>query len=158
MEKQLLLKQADIAMLQSQIDPHFLYNTLECIRGMAVEHGSYDICAMAEALATFFRYSISIRSNVVPLMDELEHIRNYVTIQQYRFPKRFRLTIEADRQDHVLMEALIPKLTLQPIVENCIIHGFRDIVSGGVISITAERTQTHLDLTIEDNGKGMSDG
>ena len=85
--------------LQSQINPHFLYNTLECIRGQALIDGNIEIAKMVEALSAFFRYSISRKGNLVTLRDELANIENYMLIQRYRFNNRFSMEVIIDEED-----------------------------------------------------------
>lgn len=151
-EKEMLLKQANLQALQSQINPHFLYNTLECIRGMALMEGKESIADIAWSLSRFFRYSISGKSDVVTLRSELENCETYARIQNYRFQNRFVLEIENDQE---VEEAMLPKLTLQPMVENAIIHGLQDTLSGGVIRIKIERVNRDIRIVISDNGCGM---
>lgn len=152
-EREILLKQANLATLQSQINPHFLYNTLECIRGMALLEDQEDIADIAWSLSRFFRYSISGKSDMVTLQDELENVRNYARIQQYRFKDRFLLEIQ---EDAASMDAMLPKLTLQPVVENAILHGLANMTSGGVITIKVERILSDVVITVSDNGCGMT--
>lgn len=152
-EREILLKQANLVTLQSQINPHFLYNTLECIRGMALMEGVEDIANIAWSLSTFFRYSISSKSDMVTIWDEIENVKNYVTIQQYRFKDRFQLDIEEEKS---IMDAVIPKLTLQPAVENAIIHGLADITFGGKITVTVRRVDENVQIVVSDNGRGMT--
>mgnify|MGYP002239316295 CR=1 FL=1 len=87
-------RQATLQALQSQINPHFLYNTLECIRGQALMDGNTSVADMLEALGNFFRYSISRRENVVTLADEINNIRSYMLIQNYRFLNRYQFELE----------------------------------------------------------------
>lgn len=152
-EREILLKQANLVTLQSQINPHFLYNTLECIRGMALIEGVEDIANIAWSLSTFFRYSISSKSDMVTIWDEIENVKNYVTIQQYRFKDRFQLEI---KEEKTVMDAVIPKLTLQPAVENAIIHGLADITFGGKITVIVRRVDDNIQILVSDNGRGMS--
>lgn len=152
-EWQLLLKQADLATLQSQINPHFLYNTLECIRGMALLEEQDDIADLAWSLSRFFRYSISGKSNIMSLQDELENVETYCRIQKYRFKERFVLDMQADQE---AVQTVLPKLTLQPVVENAILHGMADFTEGGRITITAHRIDDNVRILISDNGCGMS--
>ena len=154
-ERDLLMKQANIATLQSQINPHFLYNTLECIRGQALLENADDIARTAQALSRFFRYSISGKSDLATLREELENVRNYVLIQQYRFQNRFALNIDGG-SDESVMEAVLPKLSLQPALENAIIHGFSDITEGGLISVTIRRAGPNVSVCVSDNGRGMT--
>lgn len=152
-EKEMLLKQANLQALQSQINPHFLYNTLECIRGMALMEGKDNIADIAWSLSRFFRYSISGKSNNVSLRDELDNCEIYARIQNYRFMNRFVLEIEDIPE---VEDIMLPKLTLQPMVENAILHGLQDTLSGGVIRIGIERVSDDVRIVISDNGCGMS--
>ena len=150
----LLRQQAELDALQSQINPHFLYNTLDSIRGQALAEGAEDIANMTEALSTFFRYSISNRSNVVTLEEELENIRSYFMIQQFRFNNRFRLEMPEFPKD-LLESCRLPKLTLQPILENTILHGMEGKIGQGVITLRVERTGNRTLITVSDDGAGM---
>lgn len=152
-ERELLMKQANISMLQGQINPHFLYNALECIRGQALLENCSDIADAAQALSLFFRYSISSPNDFVTLSEELGNVKNYVTIQQYRFKNRFTLEIQTDSGD--ISNALVPKLLLQPIVENSILHGFENQTEGGRITLSVFCSKYHLRILISDNGQGM---
>lgn len=148
-------KQAELTALQSQINPHFLCNTLESIRGQAMLDDNIEIAKMVEALASFFRYSISRNSNFVTLRDELANIKNYMMIQRYRFNNRFSLEIFIDEEDEEAYDYLIPKLILQPVVENALFHGLEEILEGGRVIIEVIVTENNLILTVSDNGKGM---
>lgn len=153
-EREIMLKQANLATLQSQINPHFLYNTLECIRGMALMEDKEDIADIAWSLSRFFRYSISGNSDMVSLQDELENVQNYAKIQNYRFQNRFVLRIEGEDS---LGNSMLPKLTLQPVVENAILHGLKDMLEGGTVRIQIERlNEGDLRIIVSDNGCGMS--
>ena len=149
-------KQAEYLALQNQINPHFLYNTLEGIRGEALHAGLDHVAKMTEALATFFRYTISNAEQLVTLEDELANIENYCIIQQYRFEERLNLNIEMDPEDeNVILKYKIPKLTLQPIVENAIYHGIERKIGIGHIFIKLKTTKKRLIITISDDGLGM---
>jgi len=146
-------KQAELSALQSQINPHFLYNTLESIRGHAIEIDAYDIEIMTEALAEMFRYSISKRGDFVTLEDELENIDNYLMIQQYRFDNKFIIVKNIDKDT---LKNKVPKLIIQPIVENAIHHGLETKVGKGTLLIEAYKTENRLVIKIKDDGHGMS--
>ena len=148
-------KQTELTALQSQINPHFLYNTLETIRGQALIDGNEQIAVMTEALGAFFRYSISRKGNLVTLREELDNIRNYMLIQQYRFNNRFSLEIIVDEADEEAYDYLIPRLIIQPVVENAIFHGMEDLDEGGVVTIEVMVTDKNLILMISDNGIGI---
>ena len=148
-------KQAELTALQSQINPHFLYNTLESIRGQALIDENVEIAKMMEALAAFFRYSISHKGSLVTLREELSNIENYMMIQRYRFNNRFSMEIFIDEEDEQAYEFKIPKLIIQPVVENAIFHGLEESLEGGKVTIEVIVTEKNLIITVSDNGKGM---
>ncbi|WP_312643616.1 histidine kinase [Hydrogenoanaerobacterium sp.] len=151
-------KQAQYLALQNQINPHFLYNTLEGIRGEAITAGLDNVAKMTEALATFFRYTISNVEHLVLLEDELANIENYYIIQQYRFGERLNLTIDYDGEDQTeVLKYRLPKLILQPIVENSIFHGIERKIEKGNIRIKIEATPKRLIITISDDGLGIEE-
>lgn len=151
-------KQAQYLALQNQINPHFLYNSLEGIRGEAITAGLNSVAEMAEALGIFFRYTISNVENLVTLEDELTNIENYYFIQQYRFGERLNLSIEYDCEDKAeVLKYRLPKLTLQPIVENSIFHGIERKMGKGHVHIKIETTPKRLIVTISDDGLGMKE-
>ncbi len=151
-------RQAQFLALQNQINPHFLYNTLEGIRSEALLAGLDSVATMTEALSTFFRYTISNVENLVSLQQELENTKNYFFIQQFRFGNRIKLHISFDgEQEHEVLQYRIPKLTLQPIVENCIVHGLECKVGEGNLYIRIETSQSRLFITVRDDGVGMPD-
>jgi sensor histidine kinase YesM len=150
---QLLKKQAEIDALQSQINPHFLYNALECIRGQALVHGVHEIDMMASSLAKLFRYSISNKNEFVNLSEELNKIDSYLTIQNIRFDNKFQIMKQVDSDT---LDLKIPKLIVQPIVENAIKHGLEPKVSKGLLIIIAYRTKNRLIIVIQDDGLGIS--
>lgn len=152
---QIFDKQTELTALQSQINPHFLYNTLECIRGQALMDNNGEIARMVEALAAFFRYSISRKGKLVTLRDELANIDNYMLIQRYRFNNRFSMEIIIDEEDEVAYDFLIPRLIIQPVVENAIFHGLEEKLEGGKVVIEVIVTEKNLIITISDNGKGI---
>lgn len=154
-------KQAEYLALQNQINPHFLYNTLEGIRSEALIAGMDQIAEMTEALATFFRYTISHVDHLVTLEDELANIENYYIIQQFRFGERLSLKIEFDHEEEEevpdILQCQLPKLTLQPIVENSICHGIEQKIGKGTLHIRVATTRDRLLITVSDDGKGMTE-
>lgn len=150
-----LLGQAKYHALQAQINPHFLYNTLESIRGQALLDDNLEIARMVEALAAFFRYSISRKGNLVTLRDELANIDNYMMIQRYRFNNRFSMEIIIDEEDEAAYDFLIPRLIIQPVVENAIFHGLEEKLEEGKVTIEVIVTEQNLIITISDNGTGI---
>ncbi len=150
-EAEVYKKQTEIAMLKSQINPHFLYNTLETIRGMAYSTGNEEIARMTFALAQVFRYSVK-SPEFVELKDEIDMIQDYLSIQQVRFAGRFctHMDIHADTSG-----CLLPKMLLQPLVENAIQHGIELLERDGELLIRSMIEQDELVITVKDNGAGM---
>lgn len=148
-------RQAQYLALQNQINPHFLYNTLEGIRSEALAAGLDTVADMTEYLARYFRYTISRVENLVPVSDELENIRIYFAIQQFRFKERLRLVIDCPEDERAIRACRIPKLTLQPIVENAIIHGLEGKLGTGTVRISLRLTTSRLVIRISDDGVGM---
>lgn len=148
-------QQAKYLALQNQINPHFLYNTLESIRSDALCSGMEDIARITEALSFFFRYTISDVERTATLSDELENVENYFLIQKYRFGNRLDLKINLPEGQRV-SNLQIPKLTLQPIVENAIIHGLECHKSVGLIEINVEISDKDYYVTVIDNGMGIN--
>ncbi|MCH4887951.1 sensor histidine kinase [Acidaminobacter sp. JC074] len=142
--------------LQNQINPHFLYNTLEAVRSDALIAGNKEIADITESLATFFRYTISNIESMVTLEDELVNVKNYFKIQNYRFGDKIRLSISyGDKLD--LLKTTLPKLILQPIVENAILHGLEYKVDSGQIVIKVHETQNRVLIDVIDDGVGMTE-
>jgi len=150
-------KQAEYLALQNQINPHFLYNTLEAIRGDALAGGLPGIAETTEALATYFRYTISKVEHLVSVGEELKNVGDYFLIQKYRYGDRIQLRVELGDEGGEISKCRLPKLTLQPIVENAIIHGLEPKVGIGRVRISMERTQSRLIIRIADNGIGMGE-
>lgn len=140
--------------LQSQINPHFLYNTLDIIVWMIENEKPDQAVKAVTALARFFRISLSRGKSIITVKDELEHVRNYLMIQHMRFKNRFSYTIEAE--DEVLELASL-KLMLQPLVENAIYHGMEFMDGDGEIFIGAWKEGEDLYLKVSDNGLGMTE-
>lgn len=156
-KEEILMKVAEINNLQDQINPHFLYNTLEVIRGEALINGDKKVAEMTEALANYFRYNISRKETFVYLKDELKNICNYFKIQQHRFGDRISFEIVYHGiEGKEVQNCYIPKLILQPIVENSIYHGLEMKIGGGVIKIHISSADDKLMLTIADDGLGMT--
>ena len=152
----LLKTQAQINALHSQINPHFLYNTLEMIRSQALDRDVPEIADMAETLANMFRYNIGQPQSLATFEQELENVKNYFLIQQYRFQNRFELQIDIDSEDSEILECQIPRLTIQPIVENAVHHGLERRSGKGMVRISAFLTEQRLIIRISDDGAGMS--
>lgn len=147
---------ADIKLLQSQISPHFLYNTLDSVRGELYLRQIFDIADMVEALSSLFRFNIDQKKMLIPFEEELANTEKYVQIMQFRFSNRFILLKQFDEMDERIMNYPIPKLTLQPIVENAIHHGLESKIGTGIITLNIQYTDQTMMITIEDDGAGMS--
>lgn len=150
-----LRQQAELLALQSQINPHFLYNSLETIRGEMLARGNPDVAEMTEALAKFFRYNISKKGDLVQLQEELTNLDNYMAIQKYRFGSRVNYSVAYHNDGRAALDCLLPKLTLQPLVENAILHGLDPKLEGGSILIHVDATDKSLIITVSDDGVGM---
>ncbi|MDQ0719264.1 two-component system sensor histidine kinase YesM [Paenibacillus sp. W4I10] len=143
--------QAELRVLQAQIKPHFLFNTLESINGLALRGEGRKVSEMVTRLGNMLRISIQDQEEI-PLGEEIRHLQSYLEIQQYRFSDLF--TYEIDIPPH-LYSSILLKLTLQPLVENSIQHGFEGITYPGVLRISAYAERGHLVLCVEDNGIGI---
>lgn len=145
-------KEAELTALKSQIYPHFLYNTLEVIRMAAFEQGDHKVADMIEALSSQMRYLIGTVEDEVPLKMEIELLSKYIWLINCRYEGRVSFEVDADGAQ----ESLIPKMILQPIVENAFFHGLKPKKGQGVIELLAEKSEKDLTITIMDNGVGMS--
>ncbi|MGB3925733.1 MAG: sensor histidine kinase [Caldicoprobacterales bacterium] len=147
-------KEAEIKALQAQINPHFIYNTLDCINWMAIDKKEYEISQMLKKLANILRYTISNINIMVKVREEIEWLEQYVYLQQVRFNNCFEYEVQVDDRTH---DYYIHKLLLQPFIENSIIHGFEDCKKGGRLLVTVSLMDAdYLVFHIEDNGKGIS--
>ena len=148
-------KQTELTALQSQINPHFLYNTLDTIRSEALLSDDNKTAAMIETLASFFRYSISRKGSMVRLREELHNIENYMKIQEYQFGSRYILNIVVDEEDEEAYDVFVPRLILQPLVENALTHGLKDVTKNGMVTIECTIADDDLIIIVSDNGCGM---
>lgn len=152
LEAAIYKKQSEIVMLQNQINPHFLYNTLETIKGMAIGIGSNEITQMTGALARVNRYSIKA-PEFVTLNEEVAMLVDYISIQKVRFGDRFDVKMDIASDSKL---CLIPKMLLQPLVENAIQHGLEHIKTDGLLIIKSIICDADLVIEIKDNGVGMN--
>lgn len=152
-EEQRQLDKMRFNALQSQIQPHFLYNTLECIHWQALSGGTQEISTMVKALAQYYRICLSEGKDIIPLRVELEHVRNYLIIQNMRYGN---IITFVEKVEEKYLSMMIPKLTLQPLVENSIYHGIRIKESlTGTVEIEVCETEDTVLLIVRDNGGGM---
>lgn len=150
---QLHLRESELSALQSQINPHFLYNTLECMRSIGLYYQSPEIVTISTAMADIFRYSIKERS-LVTLEREIGIIKKYLSIIDIRFDNRFEADFDLVPET---LNCVVPKMTLQPIVENAIYHGLEPRKGKGHLRILSRVHNNMLILMIEDDGLGMGD-
>lgn len=151
-QEKIAQKNAEIKALQSQINPHFLYNTLDSINWMAIDRGAYDVSDIIIALGDLMKYSVDQHNSMVRLEQEMRYVLSYLRIQKNRLEEKLRYEIEIPV---ALMTCLVPKLMLQPIVENAITHGIEPMKQGGLIRIEGRESNGIIYLEVSDNGKGM---
>ncbi|WP_373228588.1 sensor histidine kinase [Cohnella sp.] len=153
-EIEIAKKQMEISAYRNQINPHFLYNTLECIRAMAFYYKVQDIADISTSLSNMFRYSVK-GSDFVTIQDEISHVKEYAKIIEFRFMGRIQVIVEADEH---LLELRTIKMLLQPIVENAVFHGLEKKIDNGTVRIEVHKTpQNQVQYVIVDNGYGMED-
>ena len=153
-QEEISLRKTELKALQAQINPHFLYNTLDSIAWMCEEERPKEAVEMVNALARLFRISISKGHELIPLERELEHAKSYLKIQNFRYKNQF--TYEFDVEESCL-PYLCNKITLQPMIENAIYHGLNRMVDEGKIRITVREEENAVVMTVEDNGVGMTE-
>ena len=153
LQKEKTLRMAELNALQEQMKPHFLYNTLDMIRYMALENRTDEVYNMLETLGNFYRRFLSKGSTDLSLGEEIEIVKSYLTLQRTRFEDIFTDEYEIEEG---LSSIRVPRLILQPLVENSIYHGIRPKGEHGVIRVTVKRQEDFLSLSVYDNGIGMS--
>lgn len=136
-EAMLSWKEAEFRALQAQINPHFLYNTLESLNGLALANGQREMSDMIGALGKFFRIALSQGSEVIRIGEEVEHVNAYVRVQQFRFRDKFEWISEVDED---VLSGYVPKLILQPLVENAIYHGLKKRKGVAYLMLAGGRT------------------
>ncbi|MFC3800825.1 histidine kinase [Cohnella sp. GCM10012308] len=153
-KKELLIKrnQSQLHALQSQINPHFLFNSLETIRMRSLMKKEEETARIIHSMAKIFRKSLTWGKDWVTIRDELDLVACFLDIQKYRFGDKLDYRIEADES---VLGLMIPKMTLQPLVENASIHGIEKLKEGGLIRIAVAKTAEGLVCTVQDNGAGI---
>lgn len=149
-------RKAEIKALQAQIDPHFLYNTLNTIYWKAQLNQLEDVKEMILSLSRMFQLGLNNGLEFTTLEKEIDHVRQYLFIQQKCYTKLFDYTVEADVEDELASDLTVLKIIVQPLVENSILHGFKNRRSGGKINISIRKRINHLIIIVEDNGAGMN--
>jgi len=145
---------AQLKAMQAQINPHFLYNALQAIGGIALDRKVPEIYEHVRAISDLFRYTIRMKSDLVRLTDELEHVSNYLHIQKIRFHDTLNIHLDVDEE---CLSCQIPKFSLQPIVENCFVHGLEGKMGTWSITIRVQLILDELEISIEDNGTGITE-
>ena len=154
-QEQISLRSAELALLQAQINPHFLYNTLDAIVWLIEMEKNEQAVEMVTSLSGFFRSSLSNGRDIITLREEEQHVRSYLEIQKVRYKDILEYQIEIDPE---LEGFEIPKLTLQPLVENALYHGIKQKRGKGMIRVTGTLEGNDICLTVTDNGAGMDAG
>lgn len=147
-------RKSELDVLQSQINPHFLYNTLNSVTRLAEMGRNEEVVTTITSLSRFFRISLSKGNHIISVEDELEHVRHYLIIQTIRFKNKFKYEIQAEEN---ILQCKTLKLILQPIVENAIYHGIEKSAEEGFIGIYARMAGDRLEFKITDNGVGMTE-
>ncbi|PTU47153.1 two-component sensor histidine kinase [Paenibacillus polymyxa] len=154
LEMRRLVKELELLALQNQINPHFLFNTLNVLSKLAILEGAEKTSDLIVSLSNLLRYSLQKLDKPVTLQEELDHISEYVTIQQARFRDRIRFDLHFDAS---VLQQQIPALTIQPFIENAFLHGVADMENGAIITLTLSRVGEDVQIKISDNGKGMTE-
>ncbi len=153
-EDQRSLHRAELELLQAQINPHFLYNTLDSIAILAESDRNEDVVTMVTSLSTFFRNSLNKGNDILTLGTECSQVTSYLEIQQIRYSDILRYEINVPQP---LLDCMVPKLILQPLVENALYHGIKNRRGMGMITVTGEEKDGKLLLKVTDNGAGMDE-
>lgn len=153
-DEQINLRKTELRALQAQINPHFLYNTLDSISWMCEQGKNEEAVVMVNALARLFRISISRGHELIPIRSELQHAESYLQIQSHRYKNQFSYVFDVDED---CLDYLCNKITLQPIIENAIYHGINGLVDDGEIVVSVKAEGEDIVLTVADNGSGMSE-
>ena len=151
-EAELLLRRAECAALQAQVNPHFLYNSLDTMAGIASANGCPQVGSLCRALSSTFRYAIGSQGNLATVRSEIVNVKNYAYVMDARTSGGVRLDIRVDRD---ILEERVPRLCLQPLVENALLHGLREVRGEKILVIAGEARDGRIRLTVEDNGVGM---
>jgi len=152
-KEQIRLRKAEFELLQAQINPHFLYNTLDTIVWLAEAGDQKKVVSMVGSLSDFFRTSLNQGKDIISVKEELQHVRSYLEIQQVRYQDILEYEIRVPKE---LNRYLIPKITIQPLVENALYHGIKNKRGIGKIVISGKKEEDHFRIRIEDNGIGIT--
>ncbi len=147
-------RKAELKIVQEQFKPHFLYNTLDTINWMAREHGARDIVGLVDALTNVFRISLSHGKDYITIREEVSYISNYLYVQKTRYEDKLIFEVNADEE---CMTTMVPKLILQPLLENAIYHGIKLKRGTGHITVDVHRRDDMICMSVTDDGKGMDE-
>lgn len=148
-------KASQLRVLRSQINPHFLYNAFQSIGTLALKSNAIQVYSLLTTLSTMMRYSMNMREDVVPFLSELSHVKSYLLLQKQRFDEQFEFELNVQKE---VEEVPVPKMMLQPIVENCFKHGFDQQIEPATIQISAYIADNEeVVIKVKDNGKGLSE-
>ena len=153
-QEEITLRKTELKALQAQINPHFLYNTLDAIAWLCEEERHKDAVEMVNSLAKLFRISISRGHELITIEKEMQHAKSYLKIQNFRYKNQFTYSFDVDEE---CLNYLCNKITLQPIIENAIYHGIDRMVDEGKINIGIHQKGDKIIFTVEDNGVGMTE-
>ena len=153
-QSEILNKEMEFKTLQSQMNPHFLYNTLDTINWLAFKEKQTEICNLVAAISSLIRASISNKKSIITIEQELDYVKNYIYIQHIRYKDRFDIIYDIDES---LLKQAVPKLIIQPIVENAIIHGIENSKNKNLLYISVKRENECIIIIVKDTGIGMTD-
>ena len=153
-QSEILNKEMEFKTLQSQMNPHFLYNTLDTINWLAFKEKQTEICNLVAAISSLIRASISNKKSIITIEQELDYVKNYIYIQHIRYKDRFDTIYDIDES---LLKQAVPKLIIQPIVENAIIHGIENSKNKNLLYISVKRENECIIIIVKDTGIGMTD-
>ena len=153
-QSEILNKEMEFKTLQSQMNPHFLYNTLDTINWLAFKEKQTEICNLVAAISSLIRASISNKKSIITIEHELDYVKNYIYIQHIRYKDRFDTIYDIDES---LLKQAVPKLIIQPIVENAIIHGIENSKNKNLLYISVKHENECIVIIVKDTGIGMTD-
>lgn len=153
-EEQRIKRKAELNVLQAQVKPHFLYNTLDAMGYLALSGKSEELYESLEALGSYYRISLSKGQEVITINEEIDIVKSYLILQKLRYGEIFNVNYDIDERAY---DYKIPKLVLQPLVENAIYHGIKPKGEAGLIKICVKTENEQIILSVEDDGVGMSE-
>lgn len=153
---QLMRKQAEFDSMKSQINPHFLYNTLDSIRGYALQEKAPIAADMIEILSRIFRYTISQKNDIIMIREELAMASDYLAIQKYRLSNQVILNVTIQKDEETLLDYRVPKLIIQPFIENAVKHGMKNNIQDFHIDIDVNVIGDRMIISVTDDGCGMT--